>query len=942
MAVKKNQKPNQESAETIQQLTASRDAAVKDAHLAIRDTSRLTRLLTILSSAAPLEELLDRVLSTMSEIFAADIVILLDPVGSGSFSPLASIGLPEEMISQPFSHSADSYVKMVMESSFPVLLERMNNDPKVDQQLHVLGASTSIWLPVIVNNSPRGVMILARCKPQPFTASEADLLTSMTFRISLTLDQIQKNIQLAQLVDSGREIGRDLREKTVFSKVVARFPSIVRANGAALFLKDGRRKPKCVAQRDLEPEWISAMNIPVEHFISKAACARNTLFNLTELVSLVKEFEAEFLSKIPACAVLVTPVIIEQQVKGVLIGLRFADIAFDADTYQLAMLYASQASAAIQNASLYRSVQDELFKRELVGRALKASDERFRALIRSVSDVISILKPDGQITYISPAAELAWECNTASLLTQNLFDRVHPDYVTRIRELFSAILGRTGESMTKNGRLRQGDDSWRDYEITLTNLLDEPAVGGFVATFHDITERRTYERKLKNLAYHDSLTGLPNRIYFKEHLERALERCKAVDQKLAVLFLDLDGFKAVNDSMGHAWGDHLLWVIADRLRSCLRENDTVARQGGDEFTVLVEDVSTPEQVIPIVQRFINALKAPVRLKNQDIFVYGSFGISISNPDDQADDLLRKADIAMYQAKNQGKGGYALYDSNVNNSKADKKVTMRLETETDLHRAMSQNEFRVMYHPIVSLAERRITGMDTSVEWIHPQRGEISPAGLLPLAVEAGIIPEFGKWFMNETFSQVLNWQAKLPLALNIKLRAQYIKNPSVLDVLKFMLCEKAIDPSLIILEIIDINLIQDIESLVEKSKTLKELGLRIAVDEFGTAYTKLEFLQHISIDILKINLSPMNKLESGPWNALVEGKIKFARSLGLSVIADGITLQDQVRLLKEYGCEYGEGDFFSPGLSTGQVEEILSMKDGNPLDLSRISPDQDA
>jgi diguanylate cyclase (GGDEF)-like protein/PAS domain S-box-containing protein len=923
---KKPQKPIRENADTVQQIKASRDAALKAAHSAILDTTRLTRLLTILSSPAPLEKLLDRVLSTLSELFSADIVVLLDPIGSGSYSPLAAIGLPEEMITQPFSHAEDSYTKLVMDFLHPVLLEGMDEDPRVDAQLRDLGVSTSIWLPVSGSSHARGVLILARCKPQPFVSSDANLLTSMTFRISQTLEQAQKSFQLAQLVDTGREIGSELQENPVFSRVVSRFPSLIRADAAALFLNDSGGKQKCAARKSIEPEWISAMTIPAEHFVSGVVSASTASFEISELTGLVKQFESELPQSFPRRSVLAIPIIIEQQVQGVLIGMRFTDTAFDTDTYQLAMLYESQASAAIQNARLYRSVQDELAMREQVGRALKASDERFRALIKSVSDVIAVLTIDGQITYISPAAEEAWDCPVKTLLSQNLFDRIHPDHVTRIRELFSALLEQPNETMTKTARLRQGDDSWRHYEITLTNLLNEPAVGGFVATFHDITERRTYERKLKNLAYNDTLTGLPNRIYFNEHLERALARCKTEGQKLAVVFLDLDGFKIVNDSMGHARGDHLLWEIADRLRSCLRENDSVARQGGDEFTILVEDVSTAEQVIPIVQRFISAFKEPVRLKDQEVFISGSFGIAISNPDDQVDDLLRKADIAMYQAKKQGKGTYAIFDSNLEGLNADKNITMRLDTGVDLHRAMSLKEFCVNYHPIVTLADRRIMGVDTSVQWIHPQRGKISPLGLLPLAVEAGIIPEFGKWFMNETFCQVRKWQAAFPLALKIKLRAQYLKNPSVLEVIKSMLGEVDIDPALMILEITDINLSQEIESLVERSTKLKELGLRIAVDEFGAGYSKLEFLQLFPMDILKLNLSYMNKLAPDPWKALAEGTIKFARSLGVSVIAEGIETEEQARLLLGYGCEYGEGDLFSPGLQPDEFEAILKTR----------------
>jgi diguanylate cyclase (GGDEF)-like protein/PAS domain S-box-containing protein len=362
------------------------------------------------------------------------------------------------------------------------------------------------------------------------------------------------------------------------------------------------------------------------------------------------------------------PIFCEQQVQGMLYGMRFSTTTFNPDTLQVAILYASQTSAAVENARLYRSVRNELTERKQVEKALRASDDRFRALIRSVSDVISILTAEGRISYISPAAEVAWGGSANELLTQSIFDLIHPDDKKMIQDLLSRSLEQPNISLTQTARLGQGGDNWRFFEMILTNLLNESAVNGIVATCHDITERNIHEQALRELAFRDPLTGLSNRSHFKDLLDDALDRAKAHDHSVAVMFLDLDNFKSINDQLGHTWGDHLLQIVAERLQACLRKSDLAARLGGDEFTILIDEVAGIDQVMPIAHRLMNSLKTPVRLKDCDLVADGSFGIAISLPardKDSADELLHRADVAMYTAKSHGKGRYAIFDTRQN-------------------------------------------------------------------------------------------------------------------------------------------------------------------------------------------------------------------------------------------------------------------------------------
>jgi diguanylate cyclase (GGDEF)-like protein/PAS domain S-box-containing protein len=663
-----SEKSTPESGQNIFQLRATRDAALLAAQSAIRDTTRLTRLLTILSDPVPLEQLLDRVLSTLSELFSADIVVLLDPAGSGSFSPLAAIGLPEDIMHKPFSNAEGSYTAATMTSQSPILLDEMDKDANIDSQLHDLGVRTGVWLPVIGSYATRGVLIMARCKPIPFIRHDVGLLSAMIYRVGLSLEQTQKSTQLRQVAHFGREIGRKLDEVDVCSKAVSMFPPVIGANSAVLFMKDASGKPECVAEINFDPAWASDWVLLTDYLISNTDFNNIKFYNTPELYQAIEKIGIKPPQDCSTCSLVAVPIVCEEQVQGMLYGIRFSATTFNPDTLQVAMLYASQTSAAVENARLYRSVRNELLERKQVEQALRASDDRFRALIRSVTDVIAILTVEGRMSYISPAAEVAWGSPARKLLSKNISERIHPDDKEMVEKLLSTLQEQPNTTLSQTVRLRYGDDDWRVFDVILTNLLNEPAIGGIVATCHDITERKLHEQELRELAFRDSLTGLSNRSHFRDLLSEALIRATAQGQSVAVIFLDLDNFKSVNDRLGHAWGDHLLRIVADRLQACLRKADSAGRLGGDEFAILVDGVDGIDQVLPVAHRLINSLKAPIRLKGYDLFVDGSFGIAISTPNqnqDTGDELLHRADVAMYAAKSQGKGRYTIFDPTLN-------------------------------------------------------------------------------------------------------------------------------------------------------------------------------------------------------------------------------------------------------------------------------------
>jgi diguanylate cyclase (GGDEF)-like protein/PAS domain S-box-containing protein len=905
-------------------LRAARDAALHAAHAAVRDTTRLTRLLTILNETAALDQLLDRALAALSELFAADIVVLLDPSSSGSYAPLAAIGLPEDCIQQAFLDGRDGYVARVMSERSPVLIDHVQEDRIVDIQLSDLGAETAVWIPVIGSQDARGVLILARCWNSPFVSADVALLSAMAYRIGLALEQAQHGSQLEQVARSSREIGRHLDEQVVWNKAVSMFPDVVGADVAALILDNPDGAPYCAAQSILDPDWAGVWIHLTECLLTDAFLERHGPYSIPDLHTTSGSLSLELPPDFPARALLAVPLQREEQTQGWLYAARFSATSFSQDTLQIAMLYAGQTAAALENARLYRAARDELAERMRAEQALRASDERFRALVRSVKDVIAILAADGTIRYASPAVEQMWGCKVETLLGQSVYNRVHAEDIDGLRELISVLREQPGTTLTRLVRQRQGENTWRDFEVIFINLLQEPAVGGIVATYHDVTERKTYEQELTRLAFRDPLTGLANRAYFKDRLGYALTRADAEERSIAVVFIDLDNFKIVNDSLGHAVGDKVLRVVAERIRSCLRKEDTAARLGGDEFTILVEWISGLEQVISIANRLIDALRDPIRFEDRELFVCGSIGIAISIPkQDNAEELLRKADLAMYDAKNKGKGCFAIFDTRLNAA-----AMRRFDLETELRLALERNEFQVYYQPIVTLANVKICGVEAQVRWHHPQRGLISSEEFIPVAEESGLILDLGSWVIEEACRQISLWNECCPeepaLVLSLNLVARQFRHAGLVGEISMALEKSGLSPDTLMLEITESCLIHNTEAMISKLQDLKKIGIKLAIDDFGTGYSSLGYLKRLPVDMLKLDRPFIQDINQDPRDkAITNSVLALAAAFGLMVTGGGVETEEQAAQLRLLGCQCGQGFLFSPPLQAEEMEKIL-------------------
>jgi len=430
----------------------------------------------------------------------------------------------------------------------------------------------------------------------------------------------------------------------------------------------------------------------------------------------------------------------------------------------------------------------------------------------------------------------------------------------------------------------------------------------------------------RHAAFHDSLTGLPNRAMFTELLKAEIESATRREAHMfAVLFLDLDRFKNINDSLGHTHGDLLLVAFAERLERTLRPVDTLARFGGDEFAILITGMADPTDTVRVAQRIQDELSEPFVLDKNSAFATASIGIALSSSGyDRPEDILRDADIAMYRAKENGKARYELFDHGMH-----ARAVSRLQLESDLRQAIENNEFCVYYQPIVSLETGRLAGFEALVRWNHPRRGLVSPADFIPVAEETGLIVPIGQWVLNEACAQVRQWQLDSPshraLSLSVNLSARQVAQPDLLDRIKEALATSTLNPHCLKLEITESVVMENAEAAVLMFKQLRSLGVQLSIDDFGTGYSSLSYLHRFPLNYLKIDRSFVTRLTTDNDNAIVRTISTLARNLGMEVIAEGIETDEQYQQLKMLGCEYGQGFLFSRPVNNDAVAHLLAQ-----------------
>jgi diguanylate cyclase (GGDEF)-like protein/PAS domain S-box-containing protein len=568
--------------------------------------------------------------------------------------------------------------------------------------------------------------------------------------------------------------------------------------------------------------------------------------------------------------------------------------------------------------------------------AVAASREWFRALAESSGDIVMVRDVDGVLSYCSPAVWASLGYRPEDLEGSNERDLIHPVDLGIRDGLIARLLTTNVAQPATELRLRTKSGDWRWFETIDTNCLKNPSVRGIVTNARDVTERKAAEVELVELSLHDALTGLPNRLLVMDRLTVALARAARGNTMVAVLFCDLDAFKVVNDSVGHEAGDRVLIEVAHRFTEALRECDTVARTGGDEFVVVCEGLNGAEDATTLAAQLRDVVEEPIAFDDFEAAVSVSIGIvTVAGFEARAVEpmiLLRNADAAMYRAKRSGRARWALFDESLVSA-----ATHRRELEPELRRAVDADEFVLHYQPVYDLNDDTIVGVEALVRWNNPTRGHLQPDDFIGLAEETGLIVPIGVWVLKEACNQMRRWAYELgwPGWMSVNFSARQVAEPGLASAVSEMLAASHLRPELLRLELTETALLRAGHSVAVELDAVRSLGVCIGMDDFGTGYASLTNLQQLPIDFLKIDRSFVitlkraeNRRDHG--NAIVAAIAQIGQTLDLETIAEGVETEEQAELLREYGCPFGQGFQFARPGPANEIAKLLSPPKRRP------------
>ncbi len=553
---------------------------------------------------------------------------------------------------------------------------------------------------------------------------------------------------------------------------------------------------------------------------------------------------------------------------------------------------------------------------------LRESEERFKRLIEISPDTI-IVHVEGSIAYINPAgARLLGASSPEELVGRPVLDLVSPPFREKVRDRIRQTLEEGRQTPLMEQKLVRMDGQEVEVEVAGVGITyqGKPAT---MALIRDISERRRAEALRQRDTLHDSLTNLPNRTLLMDRLGLSMERLKGRRRhKFAILFLDVDRFKIVNDSLGHARGDQLLVAIAERLQSCLRPGDTLARLGGDEFAMLCEEIQGVSEATRVADRIHRAMVPPFPLDGHEVFATMTIGIAVSAAAyERPEDILRDADTAAYRAKTLGKARHEVFDKDMHSH-----AVALLKLESDLRRAIERREFRLHYQPILSLEDGRIAGFEALVRWQHPERGLLLPAAFLEVAEETGLIVPIGSWVLQEACRQLGAWRASSPpLVMSVNLSSRQASQPDLVQEVGRILKDTGLDPSRLRLEITESVLMEHADSVTESLSQLKALSIQLHIDDFGTGYSSLSYLHRFPLDALKVDRAFIRRIgEPGGRPEILRAIVGLAHNLGMEVVAEGVETQAQLEELKSLRCRYAQGYLFSKPVDSEAAERLIT------------------
>jgi diguanylate cyclase (GGDEF)-like protein/PAS domain S-box-containing protein len=568
----------------------------------------------------------------------------------------------------------------------------------------------------------------------------------------------------------------------------------------------------------------------------------------------------------------------------------------------------------------------DVTERRRAEEALRESEIRFRTVVEALGEGLLITDADDRILYANPRVEEIFGYRPEELVGRIGYEVLLPaDEIEVFRERIGRRLDGSSERYELRVRRKDGSLAWTEIHATPYRGPDGTVVGT-VGAIAEITERKRVEEQLAHGALHDSLTGLPNRALFINRLEHALERLRRGRRKaFAVLFLDLDRFKLINDSLGHATGDDLLRHVGTRLEEALRPDDTVSRFGGDEFTILLDDVNDAVDASHVADRVLEVLARPFRLGARQVYTSASIGIALcASGDADPQELLRNADAALHRAKGHGKARYEVFDREMHAA-----AMLRLQMETDLRLALGRGEFRLMYQPVISLHTGRLVGFEALARWEHPLRGTIAPDDFIPVAEETGLIVPLGRWVVREACRALAEARPRAPggrpLTLGVNVSARQFLQPDFVQEVEAALNEHGIPPESLIVEMTESVLVDTSEAVSATLERLKDQGVVVYVDDFGTGYSSLGYLHRFPVDGLKIDRSFVHGMEHDARKAgFVRAIVALGRNLSLRVVAEGVDDPAQLALLREMGCHHAQGYLFAKPLCPEAMERFMA------------------
>ncbi|MEW8507803.1 MAG: EAL domain-containing protein [Candidatus Thiodiazotropha sp.] len=589
---------------------------------------------------------------------------------------------------------------------------------------------------------------------------------------------------------------------------------------------------------------------------------------------------------------------------------------------------------------LLRSVSNVIERRQLkvenqsIHIRLEESESLHKFIVNNSPDMIYLLDQEGRFAFINERVQSLLGYNQNEILGEHFSKLIHTDDIERAQFTFNER--RAGERATRstelklcskhNGGTRFFDS--RAVPIELSSIGIYTTNGdkskSFIGTYgvaRDITERKQAEELIKYQLYHDLLTNLPNRSLFRDRLNMAMAQSKRSGKKLAVMYLDMDRFKIINDSLGHFVGDELLKLVGQRLRSELREADTLARVGGDEFNLLVPEINDIHDARNLAEKIIRLTGEPFIIKNEEIFISFSIGISIYPSDgDTKDMLIKNADIAMYKVKNAGKNGYAFYSEKMKTH-----FSQSLDIENGLRKAISTDELCLYYQPQFDINSGRIKGVEALVRWQHPEKGTIQPSEFISVAEESGLIIPLGEWVLRRACMDIKRWMVEesITLCLSVNISMQQLEMDQFVSKALKIIRRHELPKNSLELEITEHAIMQDMDKAIDALTRFSHKGIRIAIDDFGTGYSSLGYLQHLPINTLKIDRSFVQSIKSSEDNSIIDAIIAMAKGLGLSLVAEGVESQTQIDHLSKAGCGLAQGFFYSHPVPENELLQFI-------------------